>query len=71
MKLYDLYPVISNKTVRQNEKKFIRWKNRNKEIPGKTMVKTNRGYFLDGHNIDQKSVDTWFLLTENDINKSC
>jgi hypothetical protein len=61
--LYGGYSVISNKTVRQNEKLHISWKNNNPNIPGKEMVKTNRGYFLDGYNIDERSIKLWFALT--------
>lgn len=60
MKLYDLYEVVSNKTVRKNEKYYKRFKG-NKAVPG-VMVKTNRGYFIDGHQVDLKSVDLWFNL---------
>lgn len=63
MLLYDMYAVVSNKTVRKNEKKSHYWINKNEEVPGKMMVKTNRGYFLDGYNIDEKSTDKWFTLT--------
>lgn len=58
-KLYGLYCVISNKTVRRNEKKYKRFKKDG--IPG-TLVKTNRGYFIDGREVDKKSVDTFFAL---------
>lgn len=66
--LYDLYSVISNKTVRKNENCFIRWRNKKEEVPGKFMVKTNRGWFLDGYNIDERSVKLWFNLTGLDRN---
>lgn len=56
--LYDLYSVVSNKTVRKNEKYYKKFKKRNKEIPG-TLVKTNRGYFIDGYNVDKRSSDLW------------
>ena len=26
------------------------------------MVKTNRGYFIDGHHVDLKSAKTWFEI---------
>lgn len=57
MKLYGLYSVISNKRVRKNEKFYKRF-SRHKFIPG-TLVQTNRGFFIDGHNVDQKSVDLY------------
>jgi hypothetical protein len=61
--LYGGYSVISNKTVRTKEKLLIRWRNNNTKVPGKEMVKTNRGYFLDGYNIDERSIKLWFSLT--------
>ena len=61
--LYGGYSVVSNKTVRAKEKLLIRWKNHNPNIPGKEMIKTNRGYFIDGYNVDQRSTDLWFKLT--------
>ena len=67
-KLYGVYSVVSNKTVRKSENFFVRWKNKNKDIPGKECIKTNRGWFIDGKNVDEKSVDTWFLMTGNDRN---
>jgi hypothetical protein len=62
-KLYGLYAVVSNKTVRAHENFYVRWKNKKEDVPGKEMVKTNRGWFLDGHNIDEKSTELWFQLT--------
>lgn len=67
-KLYGVYSVVSNKTVRQKEKFCIRWKNRDKKVPGLLMEFTNRGYFIDGYNVDEKAVDTWFLATKNNRN---
>lgn len=64
--LYGIYGVISNKTVREHEREFIWWLNKNKAIPGYEMIKTNRGWFLDGWNIDEKSTEKWFNLTHND-----
>ncbi len=66
--LYGTYSVISNKTVRRNEKKFFRWKSKDKEIPGREMVQTNRGWFIDGHHVDEVSVERWFALTKMDRN---
>lgn len=63
--LYGLYAVISNKTVRENEKFYVRWRNKDKSVPGKEMVRTNRGYFIDGYNVDEKSIQMWFNLTGN------
>lgn len=62
MKLYDLYEVVSNKTVRTNEKFYKRYKG-HKSVPG-MLVKTNRGWFIDGHQVDLKSVDLWFNLVK-------
>ena len=64
--LYDIYSVVSNKTVREHEHLMVRWWNKNKAIPGREMIKTNRGWFLDGWNIDEKSTQKWFNLTGND-----
>lgn len=58
-KLHGLYCVISNKTVRKNEKKYKRFKKDG--VPG-VLVKTNRGYFIDGKQVDQKAVDIFFTL---------
>jgi len=67
-KLYGVYNVISNKTVRQYEHFRIWWKNKNPEIPGSNMEKTNRGYFIDGYNVDLASADQWFAATKNNKN---
>lgn len=65
-KLYGVYHVISNKTVRENEKFYVRWRNKEANVPGKEMIRTNRGYFIDGYNVDEKSTQLWFSLTHND-----
>lgn len=62
-KLYNLYSVISNKTVRPREKCYRRYRG-HKSVPG-SMIKTNRGYFIDGHEVDKKSVETWFNLVKS------
>lgn len=67
-KLYGVYHVISNKTVREHEKFYIRWKNKDKNIPGAIMERTNRGYFIDGYNVDEKAIETWFTMTKNNRN---
>jgi len=59
-KLYGLYCVISNKKVRRNEKKYKRFKGA-KGVPG-ILVQTNRGYFIDGREVDKKAVETYFAL---------
>ena len=64
--LYGFYAVISNKTVRAHEKFMVRWWNKKKGVPGSEMIKTNRGWFLDGYQLDEKSTDLWFNLTGND-----
>ena len=63
--LYGLYAVTDNKTVRAKEKKLTRWWNNNKTIPGYEMSRTNRGWFLDGYHLDEKSTERWFNLTGN------
>ena len=68
-KLYGVYHVISNKTVRENERFCVRWRNRDTNIPGKEMVRTNRGYFIDGYNVDDVAVNMWFTMTKNSRNK--
>ena len=55
MKLYNLYSIISNKTIRKNEKRYKRYP-KHKFVPG-TLIKTNRGYFIDGKNVDLKSAE--------------
>lgn len=57
MKLYNLYSVISNKTVRKNESFYKRFP-KHKFVPG-LLVKTNRGYFIDGHQVDLKSTELY------------
>lgn len=68
-KLYGVYHVISNKIVRENERFCIRWRNKDASIPGKEMVRTNRGYFIDGYNVDDVAVNMWFTMTKNSRNK--
>ena len=61
MKLYDIFNVVDNKTVRKHENFYKRFKKASKDVLG-TMVKTNRGYFIDGHHVDLKSAKTWFEM---------
>lgn len=68
-KLYGLFHVVSNKTVREKEKFHKTWTNRKKNIPSEKLEKTNRGYFIDGYNVDQKAVDDWFTMTGINKNK--
>ena len=63
MKLYGIYYVVSNKKVRKNEKFYKRYPH-HKSVPG-TLVQTNRGFFIDGKNVDQKSVDLYLQMIEN------
>jgi len=67
-KLYGVYSVVSNKTVREHEKFIRRWKNKNKNVPGAIMEHTNRGWFIDGYNVDEKSTNDWFTMTKIDRN---
>ena len=61
MKLYDIFNVVDNKTVRKHENFYKRFKKASKDALG-TMVKTNRGYFIDGHHVDSRSAKTWFEI---------
>ena len=61
MKLYDIFNVVDNKTVRKHENFYKRFKKASKDALG-TMIKTNRGYFIDGHHVDLKSAKTWFEM---------
>ena len=67
-KLYGVYDVISNKTIREHEKFYVYWKNKDKNIPGSIMERTNRGYFIDGYHVDEKAIETWFAMTKNNRN---
>lgn len=66
MKLYDIFCVVDNKTVRKHENFYKKFKKASKDTYG-TMIKTNRGYFIDGHHVDLKSAKTWFEI--NGYNK--
>ena len=66
MKLYDIFCVVDNKTVRKHENFYKKFKRASKDAYG-TMIKTNRGYFIDGHHVDFKSAKTWFEI--NGYNK--
>ena len=66
MKLYDIFNVVDNKTIRKHENFYKRFKKTSKESFG-TMIKTNRGYFIDGHHVDFMSAKTWFEM--NGYNK--
>lgn len=67
-KLHGLYCVISNKKVRRNEKFYKRYPSI-KGVPG-VLVKTNRGYFIDGREVDKKAVETYFGLYNSMKNES-
>lgn len=64
-KLYFLYSIISNKTVRAHENFYKKFKKKNKYTLG-TLIKTNRGYFIDNHQVDEKSVELWHKLNNNE-----
>lgn len=64
MKLYNIYNIISNKTVRNNEHFYKRFKKYNKSVLGQ-LVQTNRGYFIDGKNVDLKAVHLWHEMNKN------
>lgn len=61
MKLYDIFYVVDNKTVRKHENFYKRFKKASKESFG-IMVRTNRGYFIDGFHVDLRSAKTWFEI---------
>ena len=61
MKLYDIFYVVDNKTVRKHENFYKRFKKASKESFG-VMVRTNRGYFIDGFHVDLKSAKTWLEI---------
>ena len=61
MKLYDIFYVVDNKTVRKHENFYKRFKKASKESFG-VMVKTNRGYFIDGFHVDLRSAKTWLEI---------
>lgn len=61
-KLYDQFCIVSNKTVRKNERLYKRFPGHS-SVPG-TMIKTKRGYFIDGHQVDAKSTNLWFNLVK-------
>ena len=61
MKLYDIFYVVDNKTVRKHENFYNRFKKASKESFG-VMVRTNRGYFIDGFHVDLRSAKTWLEM---------
>lgn len=61
MKLYDIFNVVDNKTVRKHENFYKRFKKASKDALG-TMVRTNRGYFIDGYHVDLRSAKTWLEM---------
>lgn len=61
MKLYDIFNVVDNKTVRKHENFYKKFKKASKESFG-VMVRTNRGYFIDGHHVDLRSAKTWLEI---------
>lgn len=69
-KLYGLFSIVSNKTVREKEKRLTTWWNHKKGYPSEKMQRTNRGWFIDNYNVDEKAVEDWFNATGNDRNGS-
>ena len=61
MKLYDIFNVVDNKTVRKHENFYKRFKKASKESFG-VMIRTNRGYFIDGFHVDLRSAKTWLEI---------
>lgn len=61
MKLYNIFNVVDNKTVRKHENFYKRFKKASKESFG-VMVRTNRGYFIDGFHVDLRSAKTWLEI---------
>lgn len=61
MKLYDIFCIVDNKTVRKHENFYKKFRKGNKSNLG-TMVKTNRGYFIDNYHVDSRSAKTWFEI---------
>ena len=61
--LYDKYSIISEKILRKPESQYKSWISKHKE--GK-LVKTARGYFLNGYQIDLRSAYEWFLYNQFD-----
>lgn len=61
----DLYPIISNKIIRQKDWKSIKehkpgfWSR--KDIEGNRLVHTQRGYFLNNKNISVTSAQSFIL----------
>lgn len=65
MKLYNLYNVISNKTVRDHEKHYRKFRRKNDNVLGR-LVQTSRGYFINGHQVDLAAVHLWHELNNNE-----
>lgn len=63
-KLYLIYNIVDNKTVRTNENLYRKFRRQNKYVLG-TLVKTNRGFFIDGKHVDQAAFNTWQELNHN------
>ena len=61
MKLYDIFNVVDNKTVRKHENFYKKYKKSSKESLG-IMVRTNRGYFIDGYHVDLRGAKTWLEM---------
>lgn len=61
MKLYDIFNVVDNKTVRKHENFYKKYKKASKGSLG-VMVRTNRGYFIDGYHVDLRGAKTWLEM---------
>ena len=61
MKLYDIFNVVDNKTIRKHENFYKKYKRASKRSLG-VMVRTNRGYFIDGNHVDLRSAKTWLEM---------
>ena len=68
MKLYDIFHVVDNKTVRKHENFYKRFKKASKEAPG-IMVKTNRGYFIDNQFLERFDNSERFVRIVDFTNK--
>ena len=67
-KLYGLFSVVSNKTVRKKESFLKTWINKQTNVPSEKMERTRRGWFIDGYHVDERSVNDWFQMTGNNRN---
>ena len=66
MKLYGIYNVISNKGIRAHENFYKKYRKKNKKVQGQ-LVRTNRGFFIDGKEVDQKAVTLWHNINNQRV----